>query len=419
MKVWVFQTGEPLHVDGESARPMRAMNLSNALLDAGHDVVLWSSDFYHQEKRHRFGENKVIQQSERLEIRLISSIGYSKNIGFGRLADHTQLAINLKRWLRNETEYPDVAFIGYPPIETAAVLSRWLNQKKIPSLLDIKDQWPSLFVEGFPGKIKILAKIAFYPYYYLARHTMKNVSGFSTMSQGFMDWACDFSGRDINNFDGVFPLTSPLAILTESDLAKANEWWSNIGISKDGKSKVCYVGSISPALDFSHIRIAAEISKKMNDGIQYIICGDGGANMEVKRMMSGLDNVYFPGWIDKLKTITLFDMCTAALAPYKNLPSFISSIPNKIFDYLSFGLPIISSLRGEVQCLLNEHQVGIIYGGTNNLSLHENILYLIENEAERKKMSERAKALYRDKYTYERVYGGLIKHLEMLSCKSG
>lgn len=38
--IWIFQTGEPLHIDGGSARPMRAMNLSNALVQAGHRVVL-------------------------------------------------------------------------------------------------------------------------------------------------------------------------------------------------------------------------------------------------------------------------------------------------------------------------------------------------------------------------------------------
>jgi hypothetical protein len=38
--IWIFQTGEPLHIDGGSARPMRAMNLSNTLVQAGHRVVL-------------------------------------------------------------------------------------------------------------------------------------------------------------------------------------------------------------------------------------------------------------------------------------------------------------------------------------------------------------------------------------------
>ena len=96
--VWIFQTGEPLPLDG-NARAMRAINLSNALVASGHHVVLWSSDFYHQEKIHRFNDYKKVQISDLLEIRLIPSPGYEKNVGFARLFDHMVLATNLKKML--------------------------------------------------------------------------------------------------------------------------------------------------------------------------------------------------------------------------------------------------------------------------------------------------------------------------------
>ena len=54
LTIWIFQTGEPLHVDKGNPRPMRAMNLSNKLVARGHDVILWSSAFSHQKKKHRF-----------------------------------------------------------------------------------------------------------------------------------------------------------------------------------------------------------------------------------------------------------------------------------------------------------------------------------------------------------------------------
>jgi len=102
LNVWILQTGEPLHIDGENARPMRAMNLSNALVQAGHKVVLWSSAFYHQEKRHRSSTAKSIRVSDNLEIRLIPSRGYKRHISVGRLIDHGQLAFNLKKMLNHE-----------------------------------------------------------------------------------------------------------------------------------------------------------------------------------------------------------------------------------------------------------------------------------------------------------------------------
>lgn len=97
MKIWIFQTGEPLPSDGADARPMRAMNVASALVNRGHNVVLWSSSFYHQEKRHRSRHYEKIQLSEELEVRLIPSCGYDRNIGPGRLLDHAQLALNLKK----------------------------------------------------------------------------------------------------------------------------------------------------------------------------------------------------------------------------------------------------------------------------------------------------------------------------------
>ena len=165
MNIWLIQTGEPLHIDGENARPMRAMNLSNALVQAGHGVVLWSAAFYHQEKRHRSATAQTIKVSDNLEIRLIPSRGYKRHIGLGRLINHGQLAFNLKKMLNHEESLPDAAFIGFPPIENAAVMARWLLRQGVPSLLDVKDQWPSLFMEAVPAPLQFLGRMVLWPYF--------------------------------------------------------------------------------------------------------------------------------------------------------------------------------------------------------------------------------------------------------------
>ena len=134
MKIWILQTGEPLHIDNDNPRPMRAMNLSDKLVEAGHSVVLWSSSFNHQKKMHRSVDYKTHVVNNNLEIRLIPSCGYKSHIGIGRLVDHAQMAWNLRQLLKQEKITPDVAFIGYPPIETAAIMSRGLKKKKNTNL---------------------------------------------------------------------------------------------------------------------------------------------------------------------------------------------------------------------------------------------------------------------------------------------
>jgi len=415
LTIWILQTGEPLHIDGGNARPMRAMNLSNALVEAGHKVVLWSSAFYHQEKRHRSATAKNIRLSDSLEIRLIPSGGYKRNIGVRRLIDHAQLAFNLKKMLREEKLLPDAAFIGFPPIETAAVLACWLKKQGAPSLIDVKDQWPSLFLDSVPVPLQPLGRVALWPYFHLARRAMRDATGLSAMANGFLDWALRFVQRERTDMDGVFPLTSPLGQVPALQLEEARRWWNGQGIRDDGRARVCFVGSHSPAFDFKPMREAAEIAAKQQSPCEFVICGDGGFSTELRSMMAGLPNVHFPAWIDRPKIEALAERCQAALAPYLNIDSFTRSIPNKIIDALSLGLPILSPLQGEVAALIAGNGVGMSYGNKTGKTLYDCIKALTQDAVLQKSMSKNGKVLYEEQFSFEMVYGGLVKHLEMLA----
>ena len=419
MLIWIFQTGEPLHLDGADVRPMRAINLSNALVAAGHDVVLWSSDFFHQKKCHRFSKTKVIQYSNSLEIRLIKSRGYKRNVGFERLIDHAQLAWNLKKWLKNETQIPDVAFIGYPPIESAAVLSKWLCERNVPCLLDVKDQWPSIFVEALPSSLQFFGRFLFWPYFYFGKRAMRDVSGFSTMSIGFQKWVRSFSGKSNLNVDSVFPLTTEQPTVNKRDLELAFNWWAGQGVVSDGGVKLCFVGSLSRAFDFAPVILAASESIKRNDGVQYILCGDGEQFLKLREAASGLSNVVIPGWVDRPKAVALFLMSTAAMAPYKCTQDFTMSVPNKILDYLSFGLPILSPLTGDVERLLVENNSGFPpYGHHGSEELFHQIEKIINDRSLLEKMSQSAKNCHEKQFSFNKVYGGLVTHLERLASKT-
>jgi len=417
LTIWILQTGEPLHIDDENVRPMRAMNLSNVLVDAGHKVVLWSSAFYHQEKRHRSSTQQSIKVSNNLEIRLIPSRGYQRNVGLGRLIDHAQLAVNLKKILKKCKDLPDVAFIGYPPIETAAVMVRWLSRHGVPMLLDVKDQWPSIFLDALPVFMRSLGPIVLRPYFQLAKRTMQDATGISAMANGFLNWALAFAGRARTDMDGVFPLTTPLGQVSAMQLEEARRWWNEQGILDDGRPRVCSVGSHSQAFDFKPVNEAARMASIGSNDCQFVICGDGDSSAELRVMMAGLPNVHFPGWVDRPKIEALAERCRASLAPYLNTEDFRMSIPNKIIDALSLGLPILSPLQGEVAQLIDNHHVGMRYSTDTGKSLHDCIQTLTNDTMLQRSMSQKARALYAERFSYDMVYGGLVKHLEKMAAR--
>ena len=53
MNVWVVTTHDPIPVVDNSIRPLRYGLLSNSLVNMGHSVVLWTSEFAHWNKQNR------------------------------------------------------------------------------------------------------------------------------------------------------------------------------------------------------------------------------------------------------------------------------------------------------------------------------------------------------------------------------
>jgi glycosyltransferase involved in cell wall biosynthesis len=412
MKVWIFQSGEPLHIDKGNARPMRGMNLANALVEKDHNVVIWSSSFYHQKKIKRFKLYRKIVINKKLETRLIPSPGYKKNISIQRLFDHFMFAYNLKKKLDIEKTLPDVAFVGYPPIETAFIMTSWLKKKKIPYLLDIKDQWPLIFIESFPKILQPLIKLILLPYFFVAKKTFKESPAICTMSKNFLDWSLKFSNRKKNKFDIVAPLTSPDYKLKNLEEKHAYSWWLKKGVMQNNIFRVIFIGSFSRAFDFDLIFNVANyfLEKKIN--CEFILCGDGEFKKYLKKKSQNFSNIKIIDWIDLPKAITLSRMSSAFIAPYKNKDDFMKSIPNKVIDAIKFGIPLLSSLKGEVESLIKKNEIGFIY--YNEKSLINIIDVLLNNVNLHRKISNNCKKIYKEKFKFNKIYNKLIQNLENL-----
>lgn len=414
MKFWIFQTGEPLHTDGGAPRPMRAINLANALLAAGHSVILWSSAFSHQEKKHRAREYQKLRLNDSLEVRLIPSPGYKLNIGLGRLYDHAVLAMNLKKALNEEREVPDVGFIGYPPIEFAYVAMSWLKAYGVPAVVDAKDQWPQFFVDPFPKVLQPIVKLGFAPYFYLGRKVMQEATCFSSMSQSFLSWMAKYAKRPLNSLDFVAPLSPINQVLSTQNLSNSLDWWSKKGILSDGKKRFFFVGSFTRSFDFIPVAVAAKLANQAGLDWQFVICGDGAEAREIRGIFDGLPNVICPGWVNRTNIIALANISIAGLAPYRNIDNFVNNVPNKVIDYLSMGKLIISPLWGEVNALINQHVVGATYKQQDGENLFEVLKRICNNQSMINNMSENALNLYKRDFSGERIYQDLVDRLVAL-----
>ena len=411
MKVWILQTGEPLQIDSTGLRPMRAINLSNALIERGHDVVLWSSDFDHNTKSHRYGSKQAIKIHKNLTIKLIESSGYRSHIGLRRLIDHFELGWNLKKMLKTESP-PDIAFIGYPPIEPAWILLRWLSRTRTPSVLDVKDAWPDIFLNKLPSIMGRFGKILLLPYFFMMKSSFKNATGLTSITEDFLDWSLGKVLRQRASSDLVVPLTSLDIVFSENEIRDAEAFWDSLGVRDEGKNRIYFVGTLNDVFDFE-----SAISAAQNLEVDFVIAGDGPQRNDLLAKTIELPNFILPGWISAAQSYVLSKRSQLSFAPIKGRLDYEISIPNKFIDSFRLGKPMVTSLMGVSGNLLIDSQCGILYSAADSDDLTVKLRNLFLDPKRIELMSNNARNLYLEKFEYQKIYGELVDHLAQLARK--
>lgn len=391
---------------------MRAMNLTDELVRRGHEVTIWSSNFDHFSKKHRFSGMTTLKIDEKLTLKLIHSRGYKSHAGIGRIIDHFQMAINLRQMLKKESA-PDLAFIGFPPIETAWVMASWMNKLKIPTILDVKDIWPEIFLKPFPMVLRPLARIVLSPFFVARNITFRRVSTFSSVTEEFLDWCLSLAGRKRNEEDAVNFLTARPLIFTEIELENSSNELDSLEIFDDGRIRGSFIGTLNSAFNFDLI---IEAARRFD--IQFVIAGDGPLFKNLKELSVGIPNLSLIGWINTAQAHELSRRSTFVFAPYLPSADFNIHIPNKFFDAMYHGKPILTSIEGVSRSLVMAEDIGFIYD-FNNLESLKISLDMIQGQADSiKRKSNNARKLYDDNFSFESVYGELASNIEKMILKN-
>ena len=82
MNIWILVLGEPLENDEGNPRMHRAGMLARHLVEAGHNVVFWTSNVDHFKKIVRCKESREIHIEDNYKIIELAGRLYIKNISF-------------------------------------------------------------------------------------------------------------------------------------------------------------------------------------------------------------------------------------------------------------------------------------------------------------------------------------------------
>jgi len=375
MRVWIIEIGESIPGIDQGAREWRCGMLSKALVAQGYEVTWWSSTFYHARKCQRFNKACVVEALPGLQIRFLYGPGYANNKSLKRIFHHIIVAEAFAREAIKNNK-PDVIFCCLPNLELADQVVKYGKKASVPVLIDIRDLWPDHYLSLVPKWARGLAKAALFTEYRRVRVLLRDATGITAISETFLKWALRHAGRERRGSDEVFHMSYPE--LSSHLQAQVDIRQSELIVQYNFQPKdvlITFMGTFVSSFNLETvIEAAGRLQRDGQRNIRFMLVGEGDAGPRLRAQAEGLTNITFTGWFDQLSIVALLRLSAAGLAPYRDDTSI--SLPNKPFEYMAAGLPLLSSLRGELETLIRDELIGLQYRAGDPRSLVEMVRWL-------------------------------------------
>lgn len=242
----------------------------------------------------------------------------------------------------------DLVWGTSPPITQGLTAWALARLKGAPLLFEVRDLWPAFAVAVGVLKQPLLIRIAEGMERFLYRHAnqvMVNSPGFieHVEARGAGQVALIPNGADVAMFD---PQDDGEAFRRAHDLV--------------GKFVALYAGAHGMSNDLGVLLQAAALLRD-RPRIALVLLGDGKekAFLMTKAAKLGLGNVHFLPPVAKNEMGAALAGADACIAILKPVELYKTVYPNKVFDYMAAGRPVILAIDGVVREVVLKAEAGI------------------------------------------------------------
>ncbi len=330
---------------------IRPYKMAKALVANGHEVtiVCGSYDGAKTGLDGEFSKGKRIGFYEGIEI-IEFDIKYSNKFSFLKRTWVFLLYVWKTVWLALFYRY-DVLFASTTPLTVGipGIFARLLRGKKF--VFEVRDLWPELpkamGVIKNPIILWLMGLLEF-----LCYHSASKLIGLSDgIAKGIMS-------------RGIKP--DKIAIIPNGcdlDIFNSNYGRMKINEVQDSDFLCLYSGThgVANGLDIL-IDVATNLTKRGNKTIKFVLVGDGKlkSGLIKKTNEQKLKNILFLDPLNKAELSKLMNSCNIGMQLLANIPAFYyGTSPNKFFDYISVGLPVLNNYPGWISELISKNNCGV------------------------------------------------------------
>ena len=193
--------------------------------------------------------------------------------------------------------------------------------------------------------------------------------------------------------------------MSESDLTAIRE---SLGVRPD-MTVLWFVGSFARHYDVGTIIEAARRLANRPD-LLFVLTGAGDRDAEWRAQAQELANVRFTGWVDRMVIARLSRIASAGLVSYtRDAPM---TLTNKLFEYMSAGLPLLVGIAGEAETIAREWDCGIVYRPGDPADLARAVLAIADDPGLRRRLAAGSTRAFQSVFAEDVIYPRFVALLE-------
>jgi glycosyltransferase involved in cell wall biosynthesis len=297
----------------------------------------------------------------------------------------------------------DVVWGTSPPIfqgVTAWLLARLKGAK---FLFEVRDLWPDFAIAVGVLKSPTLIKLSFW----LEKFLYRRADRMMVNSPGYVEHVRGRGARSVE----LIPNGADPEMFNPLDNGHPFRQKNHL----KNKFVVLYAGAHGISNDLTVVLDAAKLLAK-DEKIQFVLLGDGKekTNLQARAAQMGLRNVTFLPPVPKTEMAFALAGADACLAILKPLDEYKTTYPNKVFDYMAAGRPVLLAIDGVIREVVEAADCGVFVQPGDPAALAEAAARLAANRDEALRMGLAGRAYLESHFSREALAEKLEELLNSL-----
>lgn len=344
---------------------------------AGHEVTVVSSIYVKSDlQASRLLETQYI---DGIQVRVINVKIDNKQPIPKRIASFLTYAM-MASWYAL-TLKTDLVISSSGPITVGlpGLLAKWFRGRKM--IFEARDLWPEGAIELGIIKNPIIKKIA----YAFERACYRNARLVVGLSPGMKRYI-----EEKHRHPNVISITNSANLQLFGTPHTAN--LETLGI--EPHRYAIYTGNIGMVNNSYWLFHAAEcLQKRGRNDIKILLVGEGQQREELCQLAQEkkLETFVWQGLMPKENLVALIQSAIVSLVPLKGTPVLDTSSPNKFFESLAAGVPVIQNTQGWMKDYLEENKVGYTLPPNDPDALADLVIRLCDHPEELEEMRQNAR----------------------------